>query len=84
MTKNYLVIGASSGIGEAIASQLQREGHQVFSASRNTPKVEGVIQPQEQISQTSQIGEDDLLSTMIEPKKISPDHVQNEGDPLEK
>jgi NAD(P)-dependent dehydrogenase (short-subunit alcohol dehydrogenase family) len=42
MTKNYLVIGASSGIGEAIASQLQREGHQVFSASRNTPKVEGV------------------------------------------
>lgn len=42
MIKNYLVIGASSGIGEAIALELLREGHQVFSASRNTPKVEGI------------------------------------------
>jgi NADPH:quinone reductase-like Zn-dependent oxidoreductase len=30
MTKNYLVIGASSGIGEAIASQLQRRTPSFF------------------------------------------------------
>lgn len=28
--KNYLVIGASSGIGEELASILHREGHQVY------------------------------------------------------
>lgn len=42
MSKNYLVVGASSGIGEAIAKQLLVEGHVVFSASRNQPSLEGV------------------------------------------
>jgi NAD(P)-dependent dehydrogenase (short-subunit alcohol dehydrogenase family) len=38
--KNYLIIGASSGIGQAVATKLQAEGHNVYSASRHSPKVE--------------------------------------------
>lgn len=38
--KNYLIIGASSGIGEAVAKQLKEEGNKVYSASRNEPTVE--------------------------------------------
>ena len=34
--KNYLVIGASSGIGKELASILHREGHQVYGTYRNT------------------------------------------------
>jgi 3-oxoacyl-[acyl-carrier protein] reductase len=37
MSKNYLIIGASSGIGHAIAEKLLAAGNQVFSASRNQP-----------------------------------------------
>jgi len=34
--KNYLVIGASSGIGKELASILNREGYQVYGTYRNT------------------------------------------------
>ncbi len=34
--KNYLVIGASSGIGKELASILQREGNQVYGTYRQT------------------------------------------------
>lgn len=34
--KNYLVIGASSGIGKELASILNYEGHQVYGTYRNT------------------------------------------------
>lgn len=43
MTKNFLVIGASSGIGLELARILLADGHQVFSASRNNPNLDGVI-----------------------------------------
>ena len=33
--KNYLVVGASSGIGKALATQLASEGHQVFGTYKN-------------------------------------------------
>lgn len=36
--KNYLIIGASSGIGEAVSKQLKEAGNNVYSASRNEPK----------------------------------------------
>ncbi len=39
MSKNYLIIGASSGIGHAIAENLLAAGNQVFSASRNQPNL---------------------------------------------
>jgi 3-oxoacyl-[acyl-carrier protein] reductase len=39
MSKNYLIIGASSGIGYAIAENLLVAGNQVFSASRNQPNL---------------------------------------------
>jgi len=34
-SKNYLVVGGSSGIGLALVGQLQAEGHQVWVISRN-------------------------------------------------
>ena len=34
--KNYLVIGASSGIGSELTSLLTREGHKVYATYRNT------------------------------------------------
>ncbi len=39
---NYLIIGASSGIGETLAKQLLAQGHQVYSASRNKPNIENI------------------------------------------
>jgi len=36
--KNYLVIGGSSGIGEAVAKQLAGNGHQVFATYKNNQK----------------------------------------------
>jgi 3-oxoacyl-[acyl-carrier protein] reductase len=39
---NYLIIGASSGIGETLAKQLLAQGHQVYSASRNQPNIANV------------------------------------------
>ncbi|MFY7788130.1 MAG: SDR family NAD(P)-dependent oxidoreductase, partial [Thermoflexibacteraceae bacterium] len=35
--KNILVVGASSGIGYQVASQLLAQGATVYSLSRNTP-----------------------------------------------
>ncbi len=43
--KNYLVIGASSGIGKELTSLLNRDKHKVYATYRNTPvddKAEGV------------------------------------------
>lgn len=39
MSKNILIIGASSGIGEATAQMLNKEGFNVYSASRTAPSV---------------------------------------------
>lgn len=44
--KNLLIIGASSGIGAAIAEQALINGYQVISASRNTPSLAGVAHHQ--------------------------------------
>ncbi len=40
--KNLLIIGASSGIGAAIAAQAIQDGYHVISASRNSPAISGV------------------------------------------
>jgi 3-oxoacyl-[acyl-carrier protein] reductase len=42
MSKNILIIGASSGIGHETAVQLTAKGYSVFSASRNQPDIVGV------------------------------------------
>lgn len=42
MSKNILIIGASSGIGEATAHVLINKGFTVFSASRTTPSIAGI------------------------------------------
>jgi 3-oxoacyl-[acyl-carrier protein] reductase len=42
MSKNILIIGASSGIGLETASQLISKGYSVFSASRNAPAIAGI------------------------------------------
>ncbi|MEA5401272.1 SDR family oxidoreductase [Arcicella sp. DC2W] len=39
MSKNILIIGASSGIGEATAQILNKQGFNVYSASRTAPSV---------------------------------------------
>ncbi len=41
MAKKYLIIGASSGIGEAIAKSLASEGHELYTASRSAGNVGG-------------------------------------------
>jgi NAD(P)-dependent dehydrogenase (short-subunit alcohol dehydrogenase family) len=42
MSKNILIIGASSGIGHETATQLISKGYSVFSASRNQSDVVGI------------------------------------------
>ena len=42
MSKNILIVGASSGIGFTTAQQLIAKGYQVYSASRNTPDIAGI------------------------------------------
>ena len=42
MSKNILIIGASSGIGHETATQLMAKGYSVFSASRNQPDIAGI------------------------------------------
>ena len=42
MTKNYLIIGASSGIGFELAKKLLETGNVVYTASRNKPDLEGI------------------------------------------
>lgn len=42
MSKNILIIGASSGIGHETATQLISKGYSVFSASRNQPDIAGI------------------------------------------
>lgn len=42
MSKNILIIGASSGIGHETATQLISKGYSVFSASRNQPNIAGI------------------------------------------
>lgn len=40
MSTNYLIIGASSGIGLEVAKKLLNENHHVYSLSRNPPPLE--------------------------------------------
>ena len=42
MTKNYLIIGASSGIGFELAKKLLETGNVVYTASRNKPELAGI------------------------------------------
>jgi 3-oxoacyl-[acyl-carrier protein] reductase len=35
----FLIIGASSGIGQALCDQLRESGHQLFTTARNTSKI---------------------------------------------
>ena len=42
MSKNILIIGASSGIGLETAKSLLSKGYNIFSASRNQPALEGI------------------------------------------
>lgn len=41
MRKTFVVVGASSGIGHAIATTLLRQGNRVITISRNTPDLTG-------------------------------------------
>ncbi len=41
MSKNVLVVGASSGIGKVVAEQLIAAGHEVYTASRRDESPEG-------------------------------------------
>ena len=41
MSKNYLIVGASHGIGEAIAHQLNQNGNQLYLVSRSSPQLNG-------------------------------------------
>jgi 3-oxoacyl-[acyl-carrier protein] reductase len=42
MSKNILIVGASSGIGLETAKSLLSKGYNIFSASRNQPEIEGL------------------------------------------
>jgi 3-oxoacyl-[acyl-carrier protein] reductase len=42
MSKNILIVGASSGIGLETAKYLLSKGHNIFSASRNQPDLAGI------------------------------------------
>lgn len=42
MPKSFLIIGASSGIGFALANELLGAGHRVISASRTKPDLAGI------------------------------------------
>lgn len=39
--KNYLIVGASSGIGKSLANKLAEDGHQVFATYNEHPADEG-------------------------------------------
>lgn len=55
----YVIIGASSGIGLALAQQLQQDGHRVIGTYRNTPpSVNTAIEyyPLDVLSQTPDFG----------------------------
>jgi 3-oxoacyl-[acyl-carrier protein] reductase len=39
VSKNYVVLGGTSGIGEALVKQLEQQGHQVFVYARNIRNV---------------------------------------------
>jgi NAD(P)-dependent dehydrogenase (short-subunit alcohol dehydrogenase family) len=42
---NYLIIGASTGIGKEIANKLNEQGHQIFTAQRNAlENIENIYQ----------------------------------------
>jgi 3-oxoacyl-[acyl-carrier protein] reductase len=42
MSKNILIVGASSGVGLETAKSLSSKGYRIFSASRNQPEIEGI------------------------------------------
>lgn len=41
MSKHFLIVGASSGIGLEIAKELNKDNNQLYLASRNKPELEG-------------------------------------------
>ncbi len=43
MTKKYLVVGGTSGIGRALTEQLTKRGDEVMVASRNTPEPNDLV-----------------------------------------
>jgi NAD(P)-dependent dehydrogenase (short-subunit alcohol dehydrogenase family) len=59
----YVIVGASQGIGESIASSLVAEGHEVINFSRNPSGISGV----ENYSWDALSGDDSLLSSVTGP-----------------
>jgi len=59
----YVIVGASQGIGESIASSLVAEGHEVINFSRNPSSISGV----ENYSWDALSGDDSLLSSITGP-----------------
>ena len=59
----YIIIGGSRGIGRAIVSKLNSEGHQVFNLSRNPCDIQGVENIQYDALETN----DGVFSTISGP-----------------